>query len=144
MFGQRLARCVDNTACVIFLQGDLGAGKTTLVRGFLRAIGYTEKVKSPTYTLIETYDFPDRAHITVLHIDLYRLKSPDEIEGLSLRDYLQEKTVFIIEWPENAESKLPPPDLSCSIAFLKDGRQLRLKAHTPRGEEILQNMETIA
>lgn len=144
MFGQRLAKCVDNTACVIFLQGDLGAGKTTLVRGFLRAMGYVEKVKSPTYTLIEIYNFPEHAHTTVLHIDLYRLKNPDEIEGLSLRDYLQEKTIFIIEWSENAESKLPLPDLSCSIAVKEEGRQLHFKAHTQRGEEILQHMGTTA
>lgn len=138
VFGEKLAKSVDDKACVIFLQGDLGAGKTTLVRGFLRGMGFAEKVKSPTYTLIETYDFSDK---TVLHIDLYRLKNPNEVDGLALRDYLQNtKAIFLIEWPENAEAKLPKPDLICSLLFIHNGRQCRLTSMTPRGGEILQKL----
>lgn len=139
-FGEKLAGSVDNKACVIFLQGDLGAGKTTLVRGFLRGMGLTEKVKSPTYTLVEVYEFSD---IRVLHIDLYRLKNADEINALSLRDYMNDYTIFLIEWPENAVSQLPLPDLSCAISFLENGRRFQVEAHTLRGEEILQLVNAV-
>jgi tRNA threonylcarbamoyladenosine biosynthesis protein TsaE len=136
-FGETLARSVDNKSCVIFLQGDLGAGKTTLVRGFLRGMGVSEKVKSPTYTLVEVYEFAD---IKVLHIDLYRLKNPEEITALSLRDYMGEKTIFIIEWPEKASEKLPRPDLVCKLSVHHDGRRLNFTAMTSHGDEILQKM----
>jgi len=139
-FGETLAKSVDNKACVIFLQGDLGSGKTTLTRGFLRAMGYADKVKSPTYTLIEVYDF---SAVTVLHIDLYRLNNASEIEALSLRDYLQNnKAIFIIEWPEKASEKLPRPDLVCELLFHRNGRRLKFSATTLRGEEILQHMDS--
>lgn len=138
-FGEKLATSVDNKACVIFLQGDLGAGKTTLVRGFLRGMGVTEKVKSPTYTLVEVYEIGGSR---VLHVDLYRLNNPDEINALSLRDYMNDHTIFLIEWPENAESQLPLPDLSCAISFLENGRRFQIKAHTLRGEAILQLVNT--
>jgi tRNA threonylcarbamoyladenosine biosynthesis protein TsaE len=137
IFGEKLAKSVDDKACVIFLQGDLGAGKTTLVRGFLRGMGFTEKVKSPTYSLIEIYEL---LNITVLHLDLYRLKNPGEIEALSLRDYLSHKAILLVEWSERAESKLPQADLHCLIATVESGRKLQLKANTLRGEEVLQKM----
>jgi tRNA threonylcarbamoyladenosine biosynthesis protein TsaE len=136
-FGGKLANACDHKSCVIFLQGDLGAGKTTLTRGFLRTLGYTDKVKSPTYTLIETYQLSDHQ---ILHIDLYRIKKPDEIDALGIRDLIDAKTSCLVEWPDHALEKLPPADLTCYIAPSADGRQIQLVAETTRGKEILNNM----
>ncbi|MDX2164260.1 MAG: tRNA (adenosine(37)-N6)-threonylcarbamoyltransferase complex ATPase subunit type 1 TsaE [Gammaproteobacteria bacterium] len=139
-FGQQLATCVDDKACIIFLQGELGAGKTTLVRGFLSAMGYAGKVKSPTYTLVETYDCPP---MTVVHMDLYRLKDPHEIEHLNLRDYLDQKTIIVIEWPEKALAKLPSPDITCALSFHGENRQIKFTSHTTTGQNILEALKKI-
>lgn len=104
-------------------------------------MGVTDRVKSPTYSLVEIYEL---AKITVLHMDLYRLKNPDEIEALSIRDYLSHKAILLIEWPENAEQKLPHPDVRCQFRFSSKGREITLKACTVRGEEMLENMVKMA
>lgn len=91
---------------IVFLKGNLGAGKTTLVRGFLRAFGYTGIVKSPTYTLVETYSIDN---ITIHHFDLYRLNSPIELEHLGLDHYFTSNAICFIEWPEKAIELLPKP-----------------------------------
>jgi len=100
-------------------------------------MGYAEKVKSPTYTLIETYQLKGQS---ILHVDLYRIKTPDEVDALGLRDLLDEKTVCLIEWPEHAIEKLPPADLTCYIAPFADGRRIQLIAQTLRGKEIFNIM----
>ena len=97
---------------IIFLQGELGAGKTTLVRGFLRALGYQGVVRSPTYTLVESYQIKD---LQIHHFDFYRLRQPEELEYMGLRDYLTKDAIALIEWPENAGGLLPKPTLSCKI-----------------------------
>ena len=89
---------------IVYLKGDLGAGKTTLVRGFLRGLGYKGTVKSPTYTLIEPYRIAGKS---ICHLDLYRLADAEELEYLGVRDLLQEETVLLIEWPERGEGVLP-------------------------------------
>ncbi len=139
-FGARLANACDDKGCVIFLQGDLGAGKTTTVRGFLSALGYQGKVKSPTYTLVENYALKNQ---TVCHVDLYRIQQPKEIFGLGLfatPDYLKEKIIYLIEWPEKAASELPVPDITCTITLLefKKGRACQIMAHTVQGEKIME------
>jgi len=106
---------------VIFLYGDLGAGKTTLVRGLLRELGYEGNVKSPTFTLVETYELQN---ITLHHFDLYRLHDPDELENIGIRDYVEMGSICIIEWPEKAQFYLPLPHLSCYIDILHDGRNV--------------------
>lgn len=107
------------TPTVIFLEGQLGAGKTTFVRGFLRGRGYTGLVKSPTFTLIETYDVDSTM---ILHADLYRIKSEDELEAMGFRDYFNPNTIALIEWASMAPNWLPKPNLICSLTIPNDGQ----------------------
>ncbi|OGT44190.1 MAG: tRNA (adenosine(37)-N6)-threonylcarbamoyltransferase complex ATPase subunit type 1 TsaE [Gammaproteobacteria bacterium RIFCSPHIGHO2_12_FULL_40_19] len=96
----------------IYLEGQLGAGKTTFVKGLLRGLGYEGLVKSPTYTLVELYPIADQL---IVHADLYRIKDPHELEDMGFRDYFSEKTIYLIEWASNAEDWLPKPLLLCTL-----------------------------
>jgi len=125
-------------SCVIYLIGDLGAGKTTLARGFIRALGYKGAVKSPTYALLEPYDLPDRR---CYHFDLYRLADPEELEYLGIRDLLQSEAILLVEWPEKGEGELPPADLVIEIGHDGECRQLQIKSHSEKGNGLLQNLE---
>jgi tRNA threonylcarbamoyladenosine biosynthesis protein TsaE len=131
--GAELSRAID-APCIMFLQGDLGAGKTTLVRGFLRERGYIGPVRSPTYTLVEPYPL---AHETVYHLDLYRLANGEELEYLGLRDMLGSGSILLIEWPEQGEGWLPQADLELHIQHEPDGRNILLRANTERGEAVV-------
>ena len=108
---------------VIYLQGPLGAGKTTVARGLLRALGVRGAIRSPTYTLLEPYDCAGR---TLVHLDLYRLKDDTELEPLGLRDYPSERCWWLIEWPERAARRLPPADLALTLAHDGDRRRAEL------------------
>lgn len=123
--------------CVIYLQGNLGAGKTTFVRGFLRGLGITGKVKSPTYTLVEPYD---TEKFEIFHFDLYRLKQPQELQVLDLDAYFTPNSICLIEWPAHGGQYLPPADLIGDFDILKDTRQIRFAALTKSGEEILARL----
>lgn len=134
--GARLAsHC--SSPCTIFLEGDLGAGKTTLVRGFLQGLGFTGIVKSPTYTLVEPYEKQGK-HI--FHFDLYRLHDPEELTYIGIADYFATPCISLIEWPERARQQLPSPDLSCYIRAAFSGRQILLTAHSKKGTHILQQL----
>ena len=109
--------------CLVFLYGNLGAGKTTLTRGVLREAGYTAAVKSPTYTLVEEYNVLDR---TVFHFDLYRLKDPEELEWMGIRDYLDQPALCIIEWPELGSGILPKPDIEIKLVSVGLGRSVEM------------------
>jgi tRNA threonylcarbamoyladenosine biosynthesis protein TsaE len=134
--GARLARSLS--AGIVYLQGELGTGKTTLVRGLLRGLGHTGKVRSPTYTLVEPYRFADRA---VYHLDLYRLASPKELEWLGLRDMLAEHALLLVEWPERGSGILPAADLTIAIAYAGEGRRVTLEAATAAGRQLLSQVE---
>jgi tRNA threonylcarbamoyladenosine biosynthesis protein TsaE len=132
-FGVRLGRLLP-AHLVIYLEGDLGTGKTTLVRGILRALGHHGSVRSPTYTLIEPYELPGaRAY----HLDLYRLADPEELEYLGLRDLSAEDALLLVEWPERGLDALPAPDLTIRIRYQSRGRHLTLSASTPEGAALV-------
>jgi len=132
-FGSQLASVCDGPL-LVYLEGDLGVGKTTLARGFLRRFGHRGAVKSPTYTLVEPYDLNGRR---VYHLDLYRVADPGELEYLGLREMLAEDALLLVEWPERGAGWLPSPDLRVRIAYAGEGRRVEVGAASPRGEKIL-------
>ncbi len=124
---------------LVFLEGDLGAGKTTLTRGVLRALGHEGAVKSPTYTLCEPYLLESGQQFC--HIDLYRLSDPEELEYLGFRDYLSGDAILFIEWPSRGHGWLPAADLSISLTETRGGREVILAAGTDKGAMILERFE---
>src|SRR5260221_293606 len=119
---------------VLHLQGELGARKTTVARGLLRALGYEGRVKSPTYTLVELYPL---SSLNLYHFDFYRFKDQEEWLSSGFRDYFNPDSACIVEWPERAGGLLPPPDLSLRLEFDAQGRRAALEAHTPAGSSWL-------
>ncbi len=138
--GAALARACGHERVLIYLSGDLGAGKTTLTRGFMRGLGLKGAVKSPTYTLIEPYDVDGKK---VYHLDLYRLGDPGELEYLGLRELLEEPAAVLIEWPEQGAGWLPPADLDVRIAHQAEGRAIAIEARSETGEQILSRLVDI-
>ncbi|MDG4596091.1 MAG: tRNA (adenosine(37)-N6)-threonylcarbamoyltransferase complex ATPase subunit type 1 TsaE [Candidatus Contendobacter sp.] len=131
--GARLA-AVLKPGGVVYLRGELGAGKTTLARGLLRALGHRGAVKSPTYTLVEPYQLDGWR---LFHWDLYRLTDPGELEFLGLRDQLDGEAVLLIEWPERGQGELPAADLEVTLDYVGEGRGCRLEARAPAGQAML-------
>lgn len=131
--GARLAVACPGEA-TIHLHGELGAGKTTLVRGILRALGHLGPVKSPTYTLVEPYQI---AGHQIYHFDLYRIGTPEELESMGGRDYFGARALRLIEWPERGAGWLPAPDLEVFLDYADGGRAARLEACSPIGKQIL-------
>ncbi|MCQ8104553.1 tRNA (adenosine(37)-N6)-threonylcarbamoyltransferase complex ATPase subunit type 1 TsaE [Methylomonas sp. SURF-2] len=109
--------------CLLFLYGDLGAGKTTLIRGLLRAMGHRGAVRSPTYGLVEEYRLDGRV---VFHFDLYRLKDPEELEWLGINDYLQQQALVCVEWPQLGAGYLPAADLEIALEYQNSGRTIEI------------------
>lgn len=135
--GRRLAAaCPDGGR--IYLQGELGAGKTTWVRGFLRGLDYDGKVKSPTYTLVESYRLQGR---TIHHLDLYRINDPEELEAIGLRDYMDGSGTCLVEWPERGAGLLTEPDVVIRITISGKGREVSLAGHSLIGEKILEHLQ---
>jgi len=138
-FGSRVAltRPTDGALAILYLEGDLGAGKTTLARGFLRGCGVSGLVRSPTYTLLEVYE---TAAVSVLHLDLYRLRDPSELENLGLREWARAGCVWLVEWPERGIGGLPPPDLTFHLTGGAAGHEIAGRPCSALGDAWLRRM----
>lgn len=136
-----LARALGVDGCVFHLSGDLGAGKTRFTRGLLRAMGHRGAVRSPTYTLLEPYEFDKRS---VMHMDLYRLTDPEELEFIGIRDLFDQQSIVLIEWPERAEGFLPAPDVDVLLEVdSATTRNVRIEACSSRGQTLLESIKNI-
>ncbi|HEX6003529.1 MAG TPA: tRNA (adenosine(37)-N6)-threonylcarbamoyltransferase complex ATPase subunit type 1 TsaE [Burkholderiales bacterium] len=122
---------------VIYLSGDLGAGKTTLARGLIRGLGYTGKVRSPTYTLVELYRF---SKLYLYHFDFYRFGDPREWADAGFREYVRPDSICIVEWPENAAGRLPEADVRIALTVEGDGRRAEINANTEAGRRCIARL----
>jgi tRNA threonylcarbamoyladenosine biosynthesis protein TsaE len=125
---------------VVYLEGDLGMGKTTLVRGVLRGLGYEGPVKSPTYTIVEPYELPG---LEVYHFDLYRVRDAEELEFMGIRDYFTESGLCLIEWAEMGCGALPEADLVVSLNLIPQGRHVSLESQTEKGLAALKILQEV-
>ena len=121
----------------IYLRGELGAGKTTLVRGLLRGLGHAGRVKSPTYTLVEPYTL---SSLHFYHFDFYRLKDRSEWTHAGFREYFNAQSMCVVEWPERAQDLLPPPDLDVVLQFAGEARHALIESHSAAGEAWLSSL----
>ena len=134
--GRRLAPGMQRG--IVYLEGELGAGKTALARAILRGRGYPGKVKSPTYTLVEPYKVSGGM---VYHLDLYRISDPEELEWLGLRDMLETQALLLVEWPTRGTGFLPAADLRIVFEVRNAGRVVNLYPETPLGEVMVEQAE---
>jgi tRNA threonylcarbamoyladenosine biosynthesis protein TsaE len=134
--GARLAT-VLRPGLVVFLSGPLGVGKTTVVRGCLRALGYRGRVKSPTFALVEVYNV---SRLYLHHFDFYRFEDPREWMDAGFRDMFDGGNVCLVEWPEKAGDRLPPADLAIQLEHTETGRQAHITAHTEAGRQCLHRL----
>ena len=136
LLAARLAHGLDR-GLLVFLRGPLGAGKTALVRGVLRAKGYAGRVKSPTFTLLEPYTI---SRVNFYHFDFYRINDPQELEDAGFRECFDEHSTCLVEWPERAGDWLPEPDLTVSMEVLDSGRRAHVTADSHRGAACIREM----
>jgi tRNA threonylcarbamoyladenosine biosynthesis protein TsaE len=142
--GNRMARALPAPTAVplvLYLQGELGAGKTTFARGFISGLGVSGPVKSPTYTLLELYA---AGALTVVHLDLYRLNGAADVEGLGLSEWARAMHVWLIEWPERGAGRLPRADITLAFSVGRQGHDIEASAHTSAGESWLTLVETLS
>ena len=135
-FGARLARCLA-PGFKLYLRGPLGSGKTTLVRGLLGALGWRDRVKSPSYALVEVYVV---SRLQLYHFDFYRFLDQRELDDSGFRDYFDGAAVCVVEWPEKAGGALPLPDVEIALEHDGAGRALRARAYSPIGERCLRTL----
>ena len=137
LMGNKLALVVKDGA-IVYLHGDLGAGKTTFTRGVIQGLGHKGNVKSPTYTLVDPYELD---LVNAYHFDLYRLGDPEELEFMGIRDYFELNSLCLIEWPERGAGILPEADLDITLEYVDAGRVINLVANNPKGLSILALLE---
>lgn len=138
-FGQALARACEGQGAWIYLSGELGAGKTTLVRGFLRELGYHGRVKSPTYTLVEPYELAEELQARqVYHFDFYRINREEELAMIGLEEYFHKAAFCLVEWPERAPKLLPAPDITLLLQSQEPGRRVQVIGQTRHGIAIIE------
>jgi tRNA threonylcarbamoyladenosine biosynthesis protein TsaE len=139
--GARIASLIQKElklGIVVYLSGDLGAGKTTITRGFVQGMGHVGHVKSPTYTLVEPYDLDEWK---VYHFDLYRLGDPEELEFMGIRDYFNDNCCCFIEWPERGLGVLANADITLNMAYQGEQRNVEFQSHTALGYRLLIGLE---
>lgn len=140
-FGKQLINAIcrlpSQQNVTLYLNGDLGAGKTTLSRGMIQGLGYSGNVKSPTYTLVEEYAIGEKI---IYHFDLYRLADPEELEFMGIRDYFADNTICLIEWAEKGADLLSSPDLLVNIGYAENARNIELVAQSTMGQQIIQQL----
>ncbi len=136
--GELISRAMSSG--VIFLHGNLGMGKTTLARGVIQSLGHEGAVKSPTYTLVEPYEFDE---VRVYHFDLYRLGDPEELEYMGIRDYFESHSLCLVEWSEKGEGFLPAADLDLYLEPESLGRKITLRARTELGQSVLHRLQSL-
>jgi tRNA threonylcarbamoyladenosine biosynthesis protein TsaE len=134
---RRLAACLSS-ACMTTLSGEIGAGKTTFIRALLQALGVQSAIKSPTFSLIESYS---TNALQIHHFDLYRIVETSELEYLGFRDYFCQGALFFIEWPEHAKDVLTSVDVAIKIALKGSGREMQLQALSTTGQAVLACLE---
>lgn len=139
--GASLARALGPGGAVLYLIGELGTGKTTLVRALLQALGHNGPVRSPSYTLVEPYEIDRRS---MFHLDLYRLASSAELEYLGLRDLDPAQDLILVEWPERGGDELPPADLTLRLRYQGSGRHISIWAPSTRGTTIFSGLQSSA
>lgn len=137
-YGDCLAKSMVQDAMVIYLQGDLGVGKTTLSRGFIQGLGHTGSVKSPTFTLVEPYSLNDRC---VYHFDLYRLCDAEELDYMGIRDYFQGNAICLIEWPQKGDGILPMADMLIQMTPNSQGRKVECTVNSQKALLVLEKMQ---
>lgn len=137
------AKCLAQSTpdkCWYYFSGELGAGKTTLIRAFLREFGISGAIRSPSFTLVESYQVHDKKFY---HFDCYRYESPQVLEDIGYRDYFSEQAVVLLEWPENGQGVLRDPDCHIRIEVADNNRSLSMESLTERGDEIIQQFGRI-
>lgn len=128
---------------VVYLRGDLGAGKSFLSRALIQQFLPGQKVKSPTYTLVESYPVElEKGELMIHHFDLYRLCEPEELEYLAIRDILQGRFIALVEWPQNGQPIMPPADLLIELEHLDSGRNLTINLQSEQGKQLLHEAES--